>query len=96
MTDGGKGDKPRPFTDRAQFDDNWDVIFKAKTMTTFTTEDRIEAEKTPCVIPDRGASYIEPIPFAGLVDVAALEEELRRLRAENEELRSSGKNASNH
>lgn len=62
-------------------------------MTTFTTEDRIEAEKTPCVIPDRGASYIEPIPFAGLVDV---DEELRRLRAENEELRNSGKNASNH
>lgn len=40
-------------------------------MTTFTTEDRIAAaeDKTPCVIPDRGASYIEPIPFAGMVEV---------------------------
>lgn len=66
-------------------------------MTTFTTEDRIAAsDKTPCVIPDSGASYIEPIPFAGLVDVEALEEEVRRLRAENEELRYSGKSSNNH
>lgn len=67
-------------------------------MTTFTTEDReaAAADKTPCVIPDSGASYIEPIPFAGMVDVIALEEELRRLRAENEELRYSGKSSSNH
>lgn len=67
-------------------------------MTTFTTEDRIAAatDATPCVIPDSGASYIEPIPFAGLVDVAALEEELRRLKAENEELRNTGKFNSNH
>lgn len=65
-------------------------------MTTFTTEDRLAAQDTPCVIPDSGASYIEPIPFAGMVDVAALEEELRRLKAENEELRNSGKFSSNH
>ena len=25
-----KGSKPRPITDRAQFDSNWDVIFKKK------------------------------------------------------------------
>jgi hypothetical protein len=28
--DGGKGDKPRPFTDKEQFDKNWDAIFKKK------------------------------------------------------------------
>ena len=67
MRDGGKGDKPRPITDREQFESNWDAIFKP--------------------------NHIEPIPFAGMVD---LDEELRRLRAENEELRTSGKNASNH
>lgn len=55
-----------------------------------------QIDQTPCVIPDRGASYIEPIPFAGMVDVEKLEEELRRLRAENEELRYSGKSSSNH
>lgn len=27
MRDGGKGDKPRPFTDKEQFDKNWDEIF---------------------------------------------------------------------
>ena len=79
MRDGGKGDKPRPINDREQFEGNWDAIFNKHT--------------TPTVVVDSGASYIEPIPFAGLVDV---DEELRRLRAENEELRSSGKNASNH
>jgi hypothetical protein len=26
--DNGKGDKPRPFTDKEQFDKNWDNIFK--------------------------------------------------------------------
>ena len=28
MTDGGKGDKPRPIKDREKFDKNWDSIFK--------------------------------------------------------------------
>ncbi len=29
MSDGGKGDKPRPLSvDRKTFDDNWDKIFK--------------------------------------------------------------------
>lgn len=55
-------------------------------MTTFTTSDREEAER----------ANIEPIPFAGMVDVQKLEEEVRRLRAENEELRYSGKSSSNH
>ena len=26
----GKGSAPRPFTDRKQFEDNWDSIFKRK------------------------------------------------------------------
>lgn len=93
MRDGGKGDKPRPIKDRDQFESNWDAIFKGNKMTTFTTEDRQEAEKTPCVIPDRGASYFEPIPFAGIVE---LTDEISRLRAENEELRNAGKFNSNH
>lgn len=53
-------------------------------MTTWTTEDREEAYKrlsdkivkqveqaamTPTVIVDSGASYIEPIPFAGMVEI---------------------------
>lgn len=53
-------------------------------MTTFTTEDRVAAEEE------------EPIPFVGVVKIAQLEEELRRLKAENEELRYSGKSSSNH
>ena len=64
-------------------------------MTTFTTEDREAAERPPVVIVDSGASY-EPIPFAGVVDVQKLEDEVRRLKAENEELRYSGKSSSNH
>lgn len=55
-------------------------------MTTFTTCDRIAAEDDEPV----------PIPFAGMVNVAELEEEVRRLKAENEELRYSGKSSSNH
>ena len=27
MSDGGKGDTPRPITDRKQYEDNWDAIF---------------------------------------------------------------------
>lgn len=27
----GKGDKPRPIKDQAQFDRNWDLIFSKKT-----------------------------------------------------------------
>lgn len=53
-------------------------------MTTFTTEDRLAAQKRladkivaqaeaaakpPVVIVDSGASHVEPIPFAGLVDI---------------------------
>ena len=30
QSDGGKGDSPRPFTDRQQFEDNWDRIFRQK------------------------------------------------------------------
>lgn len=26
----GKGSKPRPFTDRKQYEKNWDAIFKPK------------------------------------------------------------------
>jgi hypothetical protein len=26
----GKGSKPRPFTDKKKFDDNWDMIFGKK------------------------------------------------------------------
>ena len=58
-------------------------------MTTHTTE----PDQTPCVIPDRGASVFEPIPFAGMVE---LQDEIVRLKAENEELRNSGKSSSNH
>jgi hypothetical protein len=44
MRDGGKGDKPRPFSvDLEKFSENFDLIF-GKKMTTFTTEDRIKAE----------------------------------------------------
>jgi hypothetical protein len=28
MRDNGKGDKPRPIQNRAQFETNWDAIFK--------------------------------------------------------------------
>lgn len=38
-------------------------------MTTFTTDDRKKAQDTPTVIVDFGASYEEPIPFAGIVEV---------------------------
>jgi len=48
MADGGKGDKQRPLSiPKEQFENNWDAIFKGKTMTTFTTQDRLEAERTP-------------------------------------------------
>lgn len=29
-THGGKGSKPRPITDKKQFEDNWDKIFAPK------------------------------------------------------------------
>lgn len=29
-SDGGKGSKPRPITDKKQFEDNWDKIFNNK------------------------------------------------------------------
>jgi hypothetical protein len=46
MRDGGKGDKPRPFSvDLEKFSENFDLIF-GKKMTTFTTEDRIKAENS--------------------------------------------------
>jgi hypothetical protein len=38
-------------------------------VTTFTTDDRKKAQDTPTVIVDSGASYEEPIPFAGIVEV---------------------------
>lgn len=38
-------------------------------MTTFTTDDRKNAQQTPTVIVDSGASYEEPIPFAGIVEI---------------------------
>lgn len=38
-------------------------------MTTFTTDDRKKAQHTPTVVIDSGASYEEPIPFAGLVEI---------------------------
>ena len=93
MSDGGKGSKPRPFTNRVQFESNWNAIFKGNKMTTFTTEDREQAEKPPVVIVDSGASVFEPIPFAGMVE---LQDEVKRLKAENEELRYAGKSSSNH
>lgn len=46
MRDGGKGDKPRPFSvDLDKFSKNFDLIF-GKKMTTFTTEDRMKAENS--------------------------------------------------
>ena len=30
MSNGGKGSDPRPFTNRKQFEDNWDKIFGKK------------------------------------------------------------------
>lgn len=30
MSDGGKGDKPRPIVDKKQFEKNWDRIFGTK------------------------------------------------------------------
>jgi hypothetical protein len=38
-------------------------------VTTFTTDDRKKAQETPTVIVDSGASYEEPIPFAGIVEL---------------------------
>lgn len=38
-------------------------------MTTFTTDDRKKVQDTPTVVVDSGASYEEPIPFAGIVEV---------------------------
>jgi len=38
-------------------------------VTTFTTDDRKKAQHTPTVVIDSGASYEEPIPFAGLVEI---------------------------
>jgi hypothetical protein len=38
-------------------------------VTTFTTDDRKKAQHTPTVVIDSGASYEEPIPFAGIVEV---------------------------
>jgi hypothetical protein len=38
-------------------------------VTTFITDDRKKAQDTPTVIVDSGASYEEPIPFAGLVEI---------------------------
>ena len=50
MSDGGKGDKPRPFAvSLEKFEDNFDLIFGKK------------ATKPQPVI--------EPIPFAGLVNL---------------------------
>jgi hypothetical protein len=48
MSDGGKGDARRPLhVTKEQFESNWDAIFKGKTMTTFTTQDRQDAQRTP-------------------------------------------------
>ena len=30
MSDGGKGDSPRPIPDRKKYEDNWDAIFGKK------------------------------------------------------------------
>ena len=30
MSDGGKGDNPRPIPDRKKYEDNWDAIFGKK------------------------------------------------------------------
>jgi len=38
-------------------------------VTTFTTDDRKKAQQMPTVIVDSGASYEEPIPFAGIVEI---------------------------
>ena len=38
-------------------------------MTIFTTDDRKKAQQMPTVIVDSGASYEEPIPFAGIVEI---------------------------
>ena len=39
MSDGGKGDKPRPINiPQKQFDDAWDVIFKPKEKPNGTNE----------------------------------------------------------
>jgi hypothetical protein len=38
-------------------------------VTTFTTDDRKKVQDTPTVVVDSGASYEEPIPFAGIVEV---------------------------
>jgi hypothetical protein len=47
MRDGGKGDKQINPTDKEQFDKNWDTIFKGQPMTTFTTQDREDAQRAP-------------------------------------------------
>jgi hypothetical protein len=63
MSDGGKGDKRRPLViPEEQFNAQWDSIFNSKklveeapwqpgyedaAMTTFTTQDRLDAQRTP-------------------------------------------------
>ena len=50
MSDGGKGDVPRPFSVPLEvFDDNFEAIFGKKT--------------------NKPQPQIEPIPFAGMVEV---------------------------
>lgn len=39
-------------------------------MTTFTTDDLKKVQQMPTVIIDSGASYEEPIPFAGIVEIS--------------------------
>jgi hypothetical protein len=61
MSDGGKGDKPRPFAvSLEKFEENFEVIFGKKTT--------------------KPQPIIEPIPFAGLVN---LEEDKNGYQAED-------------
>jgi|CryBogDrversion2_2_1035213.scaffolds.fasta_scaffold26172_2 hypothetical protein len=61
--DGGKGDKQIPPKDLEQFNKNWDSIFKGQTMTTFTTEDRIDMQRTPLTDEQIKQIYLDMFGF---------------------------------
>ena len=56
----GKGSKPRPFTDRKTFENNWDAIFKKK-----KPEKNQHITSTPEEEDDNGRRQTDTIQFRG-------------------------------
>ena len=74
MTQNGKGDKPRPFSNRRQFEDNWDQIQWSLTKPTQSQEE----ETTPLTEGDMITEVIQTPPdLREISDKKHLEDLLR-------------------